>query len=110
MVLEKVSRDNLEVELGIVSTDALDIESGMVPGLQSQWWMILRLAFQSLGVVYGDLGTSPLYVLPSTFQNGIKDIDDIVGVVSIIFYTITLIPLINYVFIVLHATDNGNGK
>lgn len=72
--------------------------------------MILHLAFQSIGIVYGDIGTSPLYVFASTFANGIKHNDDILGVLSIIFYTLTLIPLVKYVFIVLRANDNGDGK
>jgi KUP system potassium uptake protein len=46
----------------------------------------LSLAFQSLGVVYGDIGTSPLYVLASTFTNGIDHRDDILGVLSHILY------------------------
>ncbi|PRQ50776.1 putative potassium transporter [Rosa chinensis] len=73
------------------------------------WSVILTLAFQSIGVVYGDLGTSPLYVFSSTFPNGIKDKDDILGVLSLILYTVTLIPLIKYVLIVLQANDNGDG-
>ncbi|XVF32600.1 hypothetical protein REPUB_Repub17cG0096400 [Reevesia pubescens] len=71
--------------------------------------MILQLAFQSLGIVYGDLGTSPLYVLPSTFSDGIKHRDDILGVYSLIFYTFTLLPSVKYILIVLRATDNGDG-
>lgn len=71
---------------------------------------ILQLAFQSIGVVYGDIGTSPLYVYSSTFQDGIKHKDDILGVLSLILYTITLLPLIKYVFIVLRANDNGDGN
>lgn len=74
------------------------------------WTVILHLAFQSIGIVYGDIGTSPLYVFASTFPNGIKHNDDILGVLSIIFYTLTLIPLVKYVFIVLRANDNGDGK
>lgn len=71
--------------------------------------MILSLAFQSIGVVYGDIGTSPLYVYASTFTHGITHNDDILGVLSLIFYTITLIPLFKYVFVVLQANDNGEG-
>ncbi|KAK0575356.1 hypothetical protein LWI29_037840 [Acer saccharum] len=96
--------------------DSLDMESGIVSGGHQRhgskvlnWSIILQLAFQSIGIVYGDLGTSPLYVLPGTFQNGVKNADDILGAVSLIFYTVTLIPLINYVFIVLRATDRGDG-
>ncbi|XP_047148530.1 potassium transporter 5-like [Vigna umbellata] len=71
--------------------------------------VIMQLAFQSLGIVYGDIGTSPLYVYASTFVDGIKNNDDILGVLSLILYTITLIPLVKYVFIVLKANDNGDG-
>ncbi|GFQ08564.1 potassium transporter 10 [Phtheirospermum japonicum] len=71
--------------------------------------MLLRLAFQSLGVVYGDLGTSPLYVFYNTFPHGIKDPEDIIGALSLIIYSIMLIPLLKYVFIVCKANDNGQG-
>ncbi|XP_072085961.1 potassium transporter 5-like isoform X2 [Arachis hypogaea] len=71
--------------------------------------MTLQLAFQSIGVVFGDLGTSPLYVLPSTFANGIKDNEDLLGVLSLIYYTLTLLPMIKYIVIVLRANDNGEG-
>lgn len=74
------------------------------------WIATLSLAFQSLGVVYGDIGTSPLYVLASAFPNGINHKDDILGSLSIIYYTILIFPLLKYVFIVLRANDNGNGK
>ncbi|XP_047308285.1 potassium transporter 5-like [Impatiens glandulifera] len=98
--------------------DSLDIESakfsradpahGGGKGLES-WFVLLQLAFQSLGIVYGDIGTSPLYVYAGVFQDGIKHKDDILGVLSLIFYTLTIIPLIKYVFIVLRANDNGEG-
>ncbi|WP_179854255.1 KUP/HAK/KT family potassium transporter, partial [Campylobacter coli] len=76
---------------------------------QVNWQQTLSLAFQSVGVVYGDIGTSPLYVYASTFSNGIDNIEDILGVLSLIIYTIALVPLLKYVFIVLWANDNGDG-
>ncbi|KAK8939205.1 Potassium transporter 5 [Platanthera zijinensis] len=96
--------------------DSFTLEAGRVPsggrhgGLQEFGWeRTLRLAFQSLGVVYGDIGTSPLYVYSSTFTEGIKEKDDILAVLSLILYTLIIIPLIKYVFIVLWANDDGNG-
>ncbi|XP_004293775.1 PREDICTED: potassium transporter 10-like [Fragaria vesca subsp. vesca] len=71
--------------------------------------ILLQLAFQSLGVVYGDLGTSPLYVFYNTFPNGIGDPEDLLGALSVIIYSLTLIPLMKYVFIVCRANDNGQG-
>ncbi|CAH2078489.1 unnamed protein product [Thlaspi arvense] len=71
--------------------------------------MLLRLSFQSLGIVYGDLGTSPLYVFYNTFPDGITDSEDVIGALSLIIYSLLLIPLIKYVFIVCKANDNGQG-
>ncbi|XP_068656162.1 probable potassium transporter 11 [Aristolochia californica] len=71
--------------------------------------LVLRLAFQSLGVVYGDLGTSPLYVFYNTFPSEIDEIEDVIGALSLIIYSLTLIPLLKYVFVVLRANDNGQG-
>ncbi|CBI27194.3 unnamed protein product, partial [Vitis vinifera] len=71
--------------------------------------LLLRLAFQSLGVVYGDLGTSPLYVFYNTFPRGIEDPEDVVGALSLIIYSLTLIPLLKYIFVVCRANDNGQG-
>ena len=73
-------------------------------------FLLLQLSFQSLGVVYGDLGTSPLYVFYNTFPRGIKDPEDIIGALSLIIYSLTLIPLLKYVFVVCKANDNGQGS
>ena len=77
---------------------------------QDIWIRTLRLAFQCIGVIYGDIGTSPLYVYESTFPSGISNVDDLYGVLSLILYSIILLPMIKYVFIVLYANDNGDGK
>jgi len=71
--------------------------------------LLLRLAFQSLGVVFGDLGTSPLYVFYNIFPRGVDNDEDVIGALSLIIYTLTLIPLLKYVFVVLRANDNGQG-
>ncbi|KAL5098095.1 hypothetical protein RYX36_002422 [Vicia faba] len=71
--------------------------------------LVIRLAYQSLGVVYGDLGTSPLYVFYNTFPHGVDDPEDVIGALSLIIYSLTLVPLLKYVFIVLRANDNGQG-
>ncbi|KAM7477464.1 hypothetical protein LguiA_025677 [Lonicera macranthoides] len=96
--------------------DSLSLEAGRVSfppthhtNSQENWKRTLSLAFQSLGVIYGDIGTSPLYVYSSTFPDGIKDTEDVIGVLSLIIYSILLLPLLKYVFIVLRANDNGDG-
>ncbi|XP_004232287.1 potassium transporter 8-like [Solanum lycopersicum] len=92
----------------------MDIESWgrQNPIKKESWRTVIALAYQSLGVVYGDLSTSPLYVYKSTFAEDIQHSesnDEIFGVLSFVFWTLTLIPLLKYVFIVLRADDNGEG-
>nr|XP_016515890.1 PREDICTED: potassium transporter 5-like [Nicotiana tabacum] len=95
--------------------DSLNLEAGKVSNSlaghasKDDWKTILSLAFQSVGVIYGDLGTSPLYTIQSTFTEKIGDKNDILGVLSLIIYTIFLVPMTKYVFTVLWANDNGNG-
>lgn len=64
-------------------------------------------------MVYGDLSVSSLYVFRATFSD-LQRADDlelyeVYGVVSFIFWTLTLIPVIKYSFLVLNADDNGEG-
>ena len=66
------------------------------------------LGYQSLGVVYGDIGTSPLYTF-SSFTLPDPGADDVLGIHSLILWTLTLVSLVKYVFIVLHADDHGEG-
>ncbi|KAA8533986.1 hypothetical protein F0562_031503 [Nyssa sinensis] len=79
---------------------------------KDSWKSVLLLAYQSLGVVYGDLSISPLYVYKSTFAEDIhhsETNEEIFGVLSFVFWTLTLVPLFKYVFVVLRADDNGEG-
>ncbi|CAL5061036.1 unnamed protein product [Urochloa decumbens] len=86
--------------------------AGMAPRKREPWRTTLLLAYQSLGVVYGDLSISPLYVYKSTFAEDIthsETNEEIYGALSFVFWTLTLIPLIKYVTLVLRADDNGEG-
>ena len=74
--------------------------------------VLLTLAYQSFGVVYGDLSISPLYVFRATFGGALRvsvEEYEVMAVLSFIFWTLTLIPVIKYSFIVLCAHDNGEG-
>ena len=66
------------------------------------------LAYQSVGVVYGDIGTSPLYVFSSTFS-GNPSYEDLLGALSLVIWSLTLMVSIKYVLIVLLADDVGEG-
>ncbi|NMH98421.1 potassium transporter Kup [Pseudonocardia sp. K10HN5] len=67
----------------------------------------------ALGVVYGDIGTSPLYAMQTVFSidNGAVQPTplDVYGVVSLIFWSITLVVSIKYVLFVLRADNDGEG-
>ncbi|NP_001148930.1 potassium transporter 17 [Zea mays] len=76
--------------------------------LEFTGWQLALLAYQSLGVVYGDIGTSPLYTF-SSFALPDPGTADILGILSLILWTLTLVSLVKYVFIVLHADDHGEG-
>jgi KUP system potassium uptake protein len=65
----------------------------------------------TLGVIYGDIGTSPLYVM-SAIIHGNGDIIDysfVLGGVSLVIWTLTLQTTIKYVFLTLNADNNGEG-
>ncbi|KAJ8424496.1 hypothetical protein Cgig2_006919 [Carnegiea gigantea] len=78
----------------------MDLEANN-PIRRDSWRTVLTLAYQSLGVVYGDLSTSPLYHSETN--------EEIYGVLSFVFCILTSIPFLKYVFIVLRADDNGEG-
>jgi KUP system potassium uptake protein len=65
----------------------------------------------TLGVVYGDLGTSPLYTMNAIIIGGKETFTDLLiyGGLSCIFWTLTLQTTIKYVFITLRADNNGEG-
>nr|XP_018685917.1 PREDICTED: probable potassium transporter 13 isoform X4 [Musa acuminata subsp. malaccensis] len=72
----------------------------------------LLLAYQSFGVVYGDLSISPIYVYKSTFSGKLRlheEDAEILGVLSLVFWTLTLIALCKYIIFVLAADDDGEG-
>ena len=72
---------------------------------------IAALTLGALGVVYGDIGTSPLYALKEVFHAGHVPVtpDNILGVLSLIFWTMTVIVSLKYVLLILRADNNGEG-
>lgn len=69
------------------------------------------LSLTSLGIVYGDIGTSPLYALRECFHSGkiVPTQDNVLGILSLIFWSLTLIIAIKYIIFVLRADNNGEG-
>ncbi|GAB2459678.1 potassium transporter Kup [Jatrophihabitans fulvus] len=74
---------------------------------------VIGLAVGALGVVFGDIGTSPLYALKTVFQiDGGKIAPtegDVYGVISLVFWSVTLIVSFKYVVFIMRADNDGEG-
>lgn len=70
--------------------------------------MLLWLAYQSIGVIYGDIGTSPLYVYSSTFSSA-PSREDLIGALSIIIWSLFMMVTVKYVLVILRADNDGEG-
>jgi KUP system potassium uptake protein len=76
----------------------------------AQW----ALAVGALGVVFGDIGTSPLYAVQTVFNpsdpHPVKvSHDSIFGIISLIFWSVTIIVTVTYVLLVMRADNDGEG-
>ncbi|KAK9835990.1 hypothetical protein WJX81_004040 [Elliptochloris bilobata] len=97
-----------------LSIGAWRADSDLKGALQAQaakktgWGPSISLAFAAAGVIFGDIGTSPLYVFSSTFSNSPSN-DDVLGATCLIFWSITLIVICKYCLFVLRLDDNGEG-
>jgi KUP system potassium uptake protein len=108
VVTELASPDDTGTEAGPAATTA---EAGHhSPGRPG---VPLTLVLGALGIVYGDIGTSPLYAVQTVFSidNGAvrPTASDVYGVVSLIFWSITLIVSIKYVVFILRGDNDGEG-
>ncbi len=92
-----------------MSTKSSDAETGTGTHAKAR---LSTLALGALGVVFGDIGTSPLYALKESFVGHhplTVDHVHIYGVLSLIFWTMMLIVTVKYVFIVMRADNDGEG-
>ena len=72
------------------------------------------LILGALGVVFGDIGTSPIYTIQTVFNPGdphpiAVSHDSVFGIVSMIFWSVTIIVTVTYVLLVMRADNNGEG-
>jgi KUP system potassium uptake protein len=73
---------------------------------------LVFLAFSALGVVYGDIGTSPLYALKICFYGGHSVAvtqENVLGVLSLIFWALMMVISIKYLLLILRADNQGEG-
>src|SRR3954449_11631468 len=80
------------------------------PRAPSALW---TLALGSIGVVYGDIGTSPLYALKESLTaataGGQLTEDMVIGVLSLMLWALTIIVTLKYVWLIMRADNNGEG-
>ena len=72
---------------------------------------LVALTLAAIGVVYGDIGTSPLYALKEVFAHDRVPLtpDNILGILSLVFWTLTVVVSLKYVVLILRADNHGEG-
>jgi KUP system potassium uptake protein len=78
---------------------------------QAGFW---ALVLGSIGVVYGDIGTSPLYAFKESFRHVLQDgslatREEVLGIVSLIFWALMIVVFLKYVVIVMQMDNKGEG-
>jgi len=70
-----------------------------------------RLALGALGIVYGDIGTSPLYTIKETFgaQGVMATTDNVLGILSLVFWSLILVVSVKYAGFIMRADNKGEG-
>ena len=79
---------------------------------ESNWGHKSTLTLGALGVVFGDIGTSPLYALKECFHaaHGIPITNDnVLGILSLIFWALTIVVSLKYIAFIMRADNNGEG-
>jgi KUP system potassium uptake protein len=69
------------------------------------------LALAALGVVFGDIGTSPLYTLKTCFQtaHAAPSVENAVGIVSLLIWTLVVVVCVKYVSVLMRIDHDGEG-
>ncbi|MHB8138451.1 MAG: potassium transporter Kup [Smithellaceae bacterium] len=97
------------------SSDSENGSTGESKGALPLHWLnkkTIILAVGSIGIVFGDIGTSPLYAIKTCFHGThaiTPSITNILGVLSLIFWSMTIVVSIKYVTFILRADNRGEG-
>lgn len=73
---------------------------------------LLPLVVGAVGVVYGDIGTSPLYTIREVFSGRygiVLSPDNVMGVLSLVFWALTIVVLLKYMVLIMRADNRGEG-
>ncbi|MCX7276844.1 MAG: potassium transporter Kup [Burkholderiales bacterium] len=79
--------------------------------MQSSKSSLTALTLGALGVVYGDIGTSPLYAFKEVFAHGHVQVNEfnVLGVLSLFFWALMVVVSLKYVVLIMRADNNGEG-
>lgn len=77
--------------------------------IKSKHQGLYTLSLAALGVVYGDIGTSPLYAMRVSLEGLSINLTNILGILSLIFWTLTAIVSLKYLILLLRADNDGEG-
>ncbi len=108
-----MSDENAGSAGGSATVDSQTASANSVPGGQdNRSGSIAKLALGAVGVVFGDIGTSPIYAFRETFVGphplAIDELH-VLGVVSLIFWSMTLVVAVQYVGVLMRADNKGQG-
>jgi len=120
--LTKEEREVLVKQAEAENKEAAKLATTAAKGRFGRWWARLQsgpnkvswgMMIVALGVVYGDIGTSPLYTAQTFLsgQGGLGGVDReaVLGMLSLVFWSITLITTVKYVLIAMRIDNNGEG-
>src|SRR5215472_9461313 len=95
------------------SPDAARVPAGMSsPGEPApKQWAGAKLAIAALGIVFGDIGTSPLYAMRECFgEHGVAPTaENVLGVLSLMLWSLTLVVAVKYLGFIMRADNQGEG-
>jgi KUP system potassium uptake protein len=84
----------------------------MKPSPSNSKKVAITTILAALGVVYGDIGTSPIYALRTCFspESGISPtVENVTGILSLVFWAITWIVVFKYLTVLMRASNHGEG-
>ena len=93
---------------GAAQSAPAEIDAHSAHGHEATW----KLALGAIGIVFGDIGTSPLYAFRETFAGHHKltlDTMHIMGVISLMFWSMMVVVTLKYVTIIMRADNKGEG-
>ncbi len=104
-------KDTVKVQNGVPNRNGTSATPRRGEFVSASKSSLTALTLGAIGVVYGDIGTSVLYAVKEVFGSGHVPFtpDNVYGILSIFFWTLTVIVSLKYVVLVLRADNNGEG-